>query len=126
MPIFRTEWLSSRTGDETTGRETPNRWAPVRTPRDHSAAGPRTDLAPDAKYLYFDTGLSPDQAVYRVRVADRKVERIASLKGFRRVINAWIGWSGVTSDGSPLLMHDIGSQEVYALDLEVHRTTVGS
>jgi hypothetical protein len=56
--------------------------------------------------------------MYRVRVADHKVERVASLKGFRRAIFAWTPWSGLTPDGSPLLLHDISSQEVYALDLE--------
>jgi len=31
---------------------------------------------------------------------------------------SWNAWSGVTPDGAPLLLRDIGSQEVYALDLE--------
>jgi eukaryotic-like serine/threonine-protein kinase len=73
----------------------------------------------DSKYVYFDSGYTADPAIYRVRITDHKLERIASLKDFRRVINAWIAWSGLTPDGSPLLMHDIGTQEVYALDLEV-------
>ncbi len=77
-----------------------------------------TDWSKDGKYLYFDTGLSDNPAVYRVRVADRKVERIADLKGLRRVVFAFIPWSGVTPDGSPLLVRDISSQEVYALDFE--------
>jgi eukaryotic-like serine/threonine-protein kinase len=72
----------------------------------------------DSKYIYFDTGLSENPAVYRVRVADRKLERIADLKGFRRVVFGWIPWSGVTPDGAPLLLRDISSQEVYALDFE--------
>ncbi len=67
-------------------------------------------------YVYFDTGFSKDLAIYRVRIADRKVERIASLQNFRRVVNPWVSWMGLTPDGSPLLMRDIGSQEVYALD----------
>jgi len=77
-----------------------------------------TEWSKDGKYIYFDTGLSDDPAIYRVRVADRKVERVASLKGFRRVIFAWTPWSGLTPDGSPLLLHDVSSQEVYALDFE--------
>ena len=27
-------------------------------------------------------------------------------------------WSGLTPDGAPLLLRDIGTQEVYALDFE--------
>jgi len=38
--------------------------------------------------------------MYRVRVADHKVERAASLKGFRRAIFAWTPWSGLTPDGA--------------------------
>ena len=61
---------------------------------------------------------SKDLAIYRVGIADRKVERVASLQNFRRVVNPWLSWMGLTPDGSPLLMRDIGSQEVYALDFE--------
>lgn len=72
----------------------------------------------DGKYVYFDTGFSKDLAIYRVSVGDGKVERVASLQNFRRVVNPWLSWMGLTPDGSPLLMRDIGSQEVYALDFE--------
>ena len=72
----------------------------------------------DGKFLYFDSGSGSDPAVSRLRLADRALERVASLKDFRRVIFALYPWSGITPDGSPLLMRDIGSQEVYALDFE--------
>jgi Tol biopolymer transport system component len=77
-----------------------------------------TSWSSDSKYIYFDTGLSENPAFYRVRVADRKLERIADLKGFRRVVFGWLPWSGLTPDGAPLLPRDISSQEVYALDFE--------
>ncbi len=77
-----------------------------------------TQWSTDSKYVYFDTSFGADPAVYRVRVADRKLERIADLKNLRRVVNAWLSWSGLTPDGSPLLMRDIGTQEIYALDFE--------
>jgi Tol biopolymer transport system component len=72
----------------------------------------------DSKYVYFDTGTSTELAVYRVRIADRKLERVADLQNFRRVVEPWVSWMGLTPDGSPLLLHDVGSQEVYALDFE--------
>ena len=55
-----------------------------------------TDWSKDGKYIYFDIGLSEDPAVYRVRVADRKLERAADLKGLRRLVFAGAPWSGVT------------------------------
>ena len=72
----------------------------------------------DSKHIYFDTGSSKQLAIYRVRVADRKLERLIDLQNFRRVVDPWVSWMGLTPDGSPLLMRDIGSEEVYALDFE--------
>jgi serine/threonine protein kinase/Tol biopolymer transport system component len=72
----------------------------------------------DSKFVYFDNGFSIDQAVFRVRISDHKIEQVASLKDFRRVVTPWNTWFGLTPQGDPLLMHDIGSQEVYALDFE--------
>ncbi len=51
-------------------------------------------------------------------LADHKLARVASLKDFRRVVNPFISWSGLTPDGFSLLMRDVGTQEVYALDFE--------
>jgi Tol biopolymer transport system component/predicted Ser/Thr protein kinase len=74
----------------------------------------------DSRYLYFDNGLSKDPAIYRLRLADRKVEQVVSLKDFRRAVFSANGatWMGLTPDGSPLLTRDTGTQEVYALDFE--------
>ena len=43
---------------------------------------------------------------------------VADLKDLRQVILPFFDWMGLTADGSPLLMRDIGTQEVYALDFE--------
>jgi eukaryotic-like serine/threonine-protein kinase len=72
----------------------------------------------DSQYVYFDTQSNADPAVYRVRVSDHKLETVASLKNLRRVILPFWAWMGLTPDGSPLLMRDTGTQEVYALDFE--------
>lgn len=77
-----------------------------------------TQWSADSKYIYFDTGFSKELAVYRLRIADRSLERIVSLENFRRVVDPWVSWMGLPPDGSPLLLRDIGSQEVYALDFE--------
>jgi Tol biopolymer transport system component/tRNA A-37 threonylcarbamoyl transferase component Bud32 len=72
----------------------------------------------DGKYLYFDSGSGLAPAISRLRLADRKLERVTGLKDFRRVEFSQYPWSGVTPDGAPLLLRDIGTQEVYALDLD--------
>ncbi len=76
------------------------------------------DWSADSKFVYFDNGYSTDQAVYRVRISDQKIEQVAGLRDFRRVVTPWNTWFGLTPDGATLFMHDVGSQEVYALDFE--------
>jgi Tol biopolymer transport system component/DNA-binding winged helix-turn-helix (wHTH) protein len=70
----------------------------------------------DSQYIYFDTALSDDAAFYRVRISDHKLERLFSLKGLRRYWGPLGPWTGLAPDDSPLLVGDISSQEIYALD----------
>jgi eukaryotic-like serine/threonine-protein kinase len=74
--------------------------------------------APDFKYVYYTTGGAEPQAL-RVRLADHKVETIASLKDLPRAIgpdgNTQIG---VAPDGSAVFTRDIGTQEIYALTVK--------
>jgi Tol biopolymer transport system component/DNA-binding winged helix-turn-helix (wHTH) protein len=70
----------------------------------------------DGQYIYFDTTLSEDAAFFRVRISDRKLERLFSLKGVRRFWGPFGSWTGLAPDDSPLLVRDISSQEIYALD----------
>ena len=72
----------------------------------------------DSQYVYFDTQSNTDPKIYRVRISDRTLQAVASLKNFRRVILPFWGWMGITPDGSLLLMRDTGTQEIYALDFE--------
>jgi Tol biopolymer transport system component len=71
----------------------------------------------DSEYIYFDT-LGKDAAFFRVRVRNRKVERIIDLKDFRRSINVGTfgPWTGLAPDGSLLLLRDASFDEIYALD----------
>jgi eukaryotic-like serine/threonine-protein kinase len=78
-----------------------------------------TQWSRDGQYVYFDTGSSQNPAIYRVHITDRKLEQLCNLKDFRRALSYWIAWMGLTPDGSPLLMRDTGTQEVYALDFHV-------
>ncbi len=72
----------------------------------------------DGKYLYYDIPLVKDPGLYRVRLTDRKIERLASLKELRRASWAFGAWSGLAPDDSPLVLRDIGTEEIYALDWE--------
>jgi Tol biopolymer transport system component len=75
--------------------------------------------SPDGKYLYFATGGTEPQAK-RVRLSEGKVETIASLSGLRRVVDAIEGGPqiGVAPDGSIVFTRDIGTQEIYTLNIK--------
>jgi len=65
-------------------------------------------------YIYF---LHEENApsVMRVRLRDRKLERVADLKTFRQT-GYYSVWLGMAPDDSPLLLRDTGTHEIYALD----------
>jgi Tol biopolymer transport system component/DNA-binding winged helix-turn-helix (wHTH) protein len=72
----------------------------------------------DGRSVFFvRRGAQP--AVLRVTIADRKVEEIVSLKDLRQTGFRGAIWTGLTPDDSPLFLRDIGTQEIYALDLQV-------
>lgn len=69
----------------------------------------------DGKYIYFDDVADPP-AIYRVRISDHTLERIANLRGFGRAQ----GWGcGLAPDDSPLVTRDVRSEEIYALDVDL-------
>ena len=74
--------------------------------------------SPDGKYLYFTTGGAEPKA-QRLRLADRQIETITSLKDFRRVVDPVEQSTqlGVAPDGSPIFARDIGTQEIYSLNI---------
>jgi serine/threonine protein kinase/Tol biopolymer transport system component len=69
----------------------------------------------DSKYVYLDSP-EGEPAFYRVRIGDHKLEKLLSLT--RLPLTGFFGWTGLTPDGSPLVLRDIGTQEIYALDWE--------
>jgi Tol biopolymer transport system component len=72
----------------------------------------------DGKYLHFHS-FGDDAALFRVRVSDPKLERIVSLTGIRLTISGIGTWCGLAPDDSPLVLRDVGSQEIYAIDLQL-------
>jgi eukaryotic-like serine/threonine-protein kinase len=74
-------------------------------------------VTPDGKYLYFTTG-GAEPKVQRLRFAGRQLETITSLKDLRPVID----FEGtiqidLAPDGSLIFTRDIGTQEIYALNI---------
>jgi eukaryotic-like serine/threonine-protein kinase len=69
-------------------------------------------------YVYF-LHEQDQPSVMRVRIHDRKVERVADLKNFRQA-GYYSIWLGLAPDDSPLLLRDTGNQEIYALDWQAH------
>ncbi len=70
----------------------------------------------DGRYIYFDSSYGDDPALLRVRISDRKLERLVSLKDFRRTGNLFALWFGLAPDDSPLVVRDVGTTDIYALD----------
>lgn len=73
-------------------------------------------MSPDFKYFYFSTAGSEPRAM-RLRIADRRIEAITSLKDFHRVVNHGNTQINVAPDGSPIFTRDTGYQEIYALTI---------
>jgi Tol biopolymer transport system component len=71
----------------------------------------------DGKYVYFMTPSPKELGIYRVRISDRKLEPVVSLKDFP-LQSDFLGWTGLALDDSPLLLRNSGTQEIYALDWE--------
>jgi hypothetical protein len=51
---------------------------------------------------------------------DGAIEQVADLKGVRQTGFRSGFWMGLTPDNSPLLLRDIGTEEIYSLDLSTH------
>jgi serine/threonine protein kinase/Tol biopolymer transport system component len=73
----------------------------------------------DGRYIYFDGTSANTQALVRVRVSDGTLEEVASLKDLRRAAGPFAQWQGLAPDGSPLVLRDTGTQEIYALDVNL-------
>jgi serine/threonine protein kinase/Tol biopolymer transport system component len=74
----------------------------------------------DGSYLYYDTTFSDHPTFRRVKVGQTHSEILADLRGLLRYTRPpAFGWSGIAPDGSDLLVRDLSTDEIYALDLEL-------
>lgn len=67
------------------------------------------------EYVYF-LARGADYALSRVRAADGKVEQLLSLKGTRLTGLYAASWMGLTPQDEPLVLKDVGTSEIYALE----------
>jgi Tol biopolymer transport system component/DNA-binding winged helix-turn-helix (wHTH) protein len=74
----------------------------------------------DGKYVYMRENWGGAGELVRVRIKDRVLERVLSLKDFPQLADIFAAWIGLTPDDAPLLMRDRSVQEIYALDLHFH------
>jgi Tol biopolymer transport system component len=72
----------------------------------------------DSKSVYI-TDFEHRPAINRVRIADRKIERVAPLEVPGGVTGYATSWMCVAPDGSFLLLRDLSIQEIYALDVDL-------
>jgi serine/threonine protein kinase/Tol biopolymer transport system component len=69
----------------------------------------------DGHSIYF-MNFQENPAVFRIRLSDSAVERIADLKDLKYTKTSM--WMGLDSTDAPLFLRDLGTSDVYALSLE--------
>jgi serine/threonine protein kinase len=94
------------------------------TTRQLAEVGDYPTWSDDGKYVYYSTlawriVFGPGKAaIYRVKVADGSIERVAPAPAFILAGN-WGFWTGLAPDGSILLLRELGTSDVYALDADL-------
>jgi DNA-binding winged helix-turn-helix (wHTH) protein/Tol biopolymer transport system component len=71
----------------------------------------------DSQFIYFLLPFDNDPGVFRIRVTGGDAERVVDLKGFRYT-GAFTLWMGLDPTDTPMLIRDVGTDDIYALSLE--------
>jgi len=74
----------------------------------------------NGEYIYLRENWGGAGELVRVRIKDRALEHVLSLKDFPHREDGFALWIGLTPDDALLLMRDRSVQEIYALDLRFH------
>jgi serine/threonine protein kinase/Tol biopolymer transport system component len=69
----------------------------------------------DSQFVYYFSSQVAGGVLKRVRISDRKVEQVTSLKGFSPA-GYYGSWLGLTPDDTPLLLRDAGTEDVVSMD----------
>jgi WD40 repeat protein len=70
----------------------------------------------DSQFIYCLL-FQDDPGVFRARVSGGDAERVVDLKGFRYT-GAFTRWMGLDPTDTPMLLRDVGTDDIYALTLE--------
>jgi hypothetical protein len=70
----------------------------------------------DGRYIYY-LRRGSDPAILRMQIPGGATELIANLKGVSQTGYRGGFWMGLTPDDSPLVLRDVGTEEIYSLDL---------
>jgi len=70
----------------------------------------------DGKALYFDTRSGTDPFLYKVTIANRKIEKVADLKGLQRA-SFFGSHLSISPTEDILMLRDVGDSEVYRFDV---------
>jgi WD40 repeat protein len=82
------------------------------------AAGPFSDWnSTDGKYVYCATMEPTPPAAVRIRVSDGQLEALVDLAGLHQIVTYGSKELSLTPDGELLFTRDIGTQEIYALNI---------
>jgi Tol biopolymer transport system component len=75
---------------------------------------------PDSKAIAYDCADSAgrNSESRRISIADRHVEIVTSLTRVAVARSSFGDWKSITPDGSPMLLLDAGTHDIYALDWE--------
>jgi Tol biopolymer transport system component/tRNA A-37 threonylcarbamoyl transferase component Bud32 len=83
------------------------------------SSGSFPNWSKDSKYVFFAGPAASTPGRYRVDIATRKIAEVARLGNAHPGVGvAGFPWFGITPDGSPLIVRDASSQEIYALDVD--------
>ncbi len=74
----------------------------------------------DGSYLYYDNTFTDRPTFRRVKLGQTRSELLVDLKDLHRYSSPVAGaWSGISPDGSSLFARDLGTSEIYSLDLDL-------
>ena len=67
----------------------------------------------DSEYLYVERG---EEGIFCIRVRDGREEKVAETHGFQAAAGDFGIWLGLTPDNAPLLLRNLSSDRIYALE----------
>ncbi len=73
----------------------------------------------ESRYVFSQDASENSQPIFRVRVSDLKIERIATFEQILRSDVRNYSLAGITPDGSPVVSFVLGNSDIYALDLKL-------